>query len=262
MLSKDNESRYHRTWIIQIYNFMNIKHHFLSPNYDSRLNNIIDMIILHYTEMTFSDACQKLCDPLSKVSAHYLIAKDGAIYQLVDDTMRAWHAGQSYWQGREALNNSSIGIEIDNLGNEQFTISQMSSCAELCKALMNKYNIAPDKVLGHSDIAPNRKIDPGLYFDWAYLAKHNIGIQYNKEDINHSKDYTCENVQTKLRKLGYQIEVTGLWDSQTQHVIRAFQSHFCQKSLLSHGPDFYLNMNIEYHWDQESNDILDLLVNM
>lgn len=240
---------------------MHIKCHFLSPNFDQRPNDNIDMIILHYTEMEFNEAYNRLCDPTYKVSAHYLIAKDGIVYRLVDDKMRAWHAGKSYWQGKESLNDCSIGIEIDNMGDEPFTNTQMESCVALCQTLMRQYNIPPNRVLGHSDIAPDRKIDPGVYFNWLYLAKNNIGHQYQYIESNPDTEFHCHEVQQKLKQLGYKIEVTGLWDLQTQHVIRAFQAHFSQNSILTNGHNFYRNMDSKYTWDHNSNSILNFLVN-
>lgn len=246
---------------------MQIIHHFHSKNYDLRpeSKNPIRYIILHYTEMEFNEAVNRLCDPAAKVSSHYLIKKSGEIYQLVGDFYRAWHAGKSKWQHEEALNNSSIGIEIDNLGNEEFTDTQMQSVISLCKALMSKYRIHRDNVVGHSDIAPSRKIDPGMYFDWHSLAKNGIGINfprfpeseiifpdYNKQEIKR--------IQLNLKKIGYDTEVTGIVDKQTSDVFGAFQLHFNQKAILAQGgvnPPF--NPNRTYAFDNVSEKILDLL---
>lgn len=234
---------------------MQILRNFHSPNYDSRDNSPIEYIILHYTEISLEDAISKLCNKESKVSTHYVICANGEIEQLVDDEHRAWHAGESYWQGKEGLNKYSIGIEIDNLGNTPFSDKQMQSCVSLCKHLMQKYDIKRENVLGHSDIAPRRKIDPGIYFDWAYLAKHGIGLWYDMSLIKPSS-YECEEVQKSLFKLGYRIEITGMWDKQTSDVMRAFYAHFYNMPLLDLGHDIYSDLDMEYTWDPRANTIL------
>jgi len=202
---------------------MHIITNILSPNFEERPQGCAPrFIILHYTEMLFDDAISKLCDKNAKVSAHYLIKKTGEIYHLVADKYIAWHAGVSYWNGFEKLNDHSIGIEIDNMGDESFTDLQMNACIELCHFLMKKYYIPRENVLGHSDIAPDRKIDPGVFFDWKLLDKNGIGIKYG-HDI--SKMAIVEK-QQYLKNMGYKIEVTGELDEQTNYVIRAFDMHF------------------------------------
>lgn len=204
---------------------MNIITNILSPNFDERpLGCSHRFVILHYTEMLFDDAISKLCDKNAGVSAHYLIKKTGEIYNLVLDKYKAWHAGSSCWKGLEKLNDHSIGIEIDNMGNEPFTKQQMDSCIVLCHFLMQKYHIPRENVLGHSDIAPDRKLDPGMFFDWKLLDKNGIGIPC-KHDI---KDLSIVEKQQYLKDMGYKIEVTGELDEQTNYVIRAFDMHFCQ----------------------------------
>ena len=236
---------------------------FTSPNSDTRPNgSAINFIILHYTEMMFDDALAKLCDPSASVSAHYLLKEDGVIYQLVDDSMRSWHAGKSYWKGIEALNNCSIGIEIDNLGDRAFSDAQIKSCIKLCKYLMKKYDIKPHNVLGHSDIAPDRKIDPGIFFDWRMLASQNIGL-WPRGAVQTSKatrlsDYAS--VQSNLSKFGYKIDITGVLDRQTMDVIRAFQSRFCPHKIKS--LDVYRDLNAIYEWDQESEVVLSELLSI
>lgn len=138
---------------------------------------VIEYIILHYTEMSFEDAVERLCSPKYEVSAHYLIHKNGEIFQLVNDEDIAWHAGVSYWRGKERLNQNSIGIEMDNLGNTPFTEAQYDSLISLCKELMKKHKIPAENVIGHSDIAPDRKVDPGIFFDWQKLAREGIGME-------------------------------------------------------------------------------------
>ena len=148
-----------------------------SPNFDKRPKGTkINSIILHYTGMkTFHEAYERLCDKNSKVSSHYLIGRDGRIINLVDEKYRAWHAGVSEWKGIDNLNNNSIGIELENPGHEfgyiPFSKKQMEALVFLCKELKSRYYIKADWVLGHSDISPGRKLDPGEKFDWESIRK-------------------------------------------------------------------------------------------
>ena len=148
-----------------------------SPNFDKRpKGKKINSIIIHYTGMkTFDEAYKRLCNKNSKVSSHYLIGRDGKIINLVDEKNRAWHAGISEWKGIDNLNNNSIGIELENPGHEfgyiPFSKKQMEALVFLCKELKSKYDIKEDWVLGHSDISPERKLDPGDKFDWETIKK-------------------------------------------------------------------------------------------
>lgn len=239
---------------------MQIQYNFTSPNYNERPNNNIKFIILHYTEMTFDNAIDRLCDPESNVSAHYIIKDSGEIFNLVPEEKRAFHAGKSYWKGTEQINDSSIGIELDNLGNQPFTQNQMQSLIKLCKAIQRKYNILPENILAHSDIAPDRKIDPGIYFDWEMLNKNGIGLWpknlINQSTLEYKNPYI---IQTSLKKLGYKIDITSKFDKQTSYVTRAFQLHFCQKHLISLGKDPFNDRN-EYFWNEEIATILSTLL--
>ncbi|MEM9627162.1 MAG: N-acetylmuramoyl-L-alanine amidase [Pseudomonadota bacterium] len=167
----------------------------------------IDCLILHYTGMqTGGEALQRLCDPEAKVSAHYLIEEDGCILQLVDEQMRAWHAGVSYWQGRERLNDCSIGIEIVNPGHEwgyrSFTERQYQALEWLCPAIMERWAIPPMQVLAHSDVAPDRKEDPGELFDWKRLAASGIGIW--PED-GEGRARSVHEAINQLHQIGYSL---------------------------------------------------------
>jgi len=148
-----------------------------SPNFDKRPKGVkINSIIIHYTGMkTFNQAYKRLCDKKSKVSSHYLIGRDGRIMNLVDEKNRAWHAGFSHWKGIDNLNDISIGIELENPGHEfgyiPFSKKQMESLIFLCKKINKKYQIHPEWVLGHSDIAPKRKKDPGEKFNWKEIKR-------------------------------------------------------------------------------------------
>jgi N-acetylmuramoyl-L-alanine amidase len=153
-----------------------------SPNHDRRNDPArIDMLVLHYTGMQSAEAAiERLCDPDSRVSAHYVVEEGGAIWRLVHETRRAFHAGVSCWEGERDLNAVSLGIEIVNPGHEwgyrPFPEEQMASVEHLCRDLVSRHPIPPHRVVGHSDIAPDRKTDPGELFDWPRLARAGIGI--------------------------------------------------------------------------------------
>src|SRR5258708_2172054 len=139
------------------------------------------MLILHYTGMrTARDAIERLCDPTAQVSAHYVVDEDGAVLRLVPEERRAWHAGVSYWRGHTALNGRSIGIEIVNPGHEfgyrDFPALQMAAACDLCLAILARHPIPARNVVGHSDVAPDRKEDPGEKFRWGDLAREGVGI--------------------------------------------------------------------------------------
>ena len=145
-----------------------------SPNFNERRPNYV---IMHHT--THDDAERSLAtltDPVREVSAHYLVGRDGTIYYLVDELARAWHAGDSYWGGTRDLNSSSIGIELDNNGEEPFTEPQIASLLKLLADLKVRYKIPAANFLGHGDIAPGRKNDPGANFPWRLLAQHGFGL--------------------------------------------------------------------------------------
>lgn len=153
-----------------------------SPNQGSRGDPArIDMLVLHYTGMPSAQAAiERLCDPDARVSAHYVVEENGAVWRLVPETRRAFHAGLSCWEGENDLNAVSIGIEIVNPGHEwgyrQFPETQMASVEALCRDLLTRHPIPAHRVVGHSDIAPARKADPGELFDWLRLASAGIGI--------------------------------------------------------------------------------------
>ena len=153
-----------------------------SPNFGARPGDIaVDMMILHYTGMEGAEtALARMCDPEARVSAHYMIDEDGAVYRLVDESARAWHAGESSWRGASNINDRSIGIELVNPGHEfgyrPFPAVQMTALIDLCRDVLTRHAIPPANVLGHSDVAPTRKQDPGELFDWPALAAAGIGL--------------------------------------------------------------------------------------
>ena len=148
-----------------------------SSNYGLRkADTEIEFIILHYTAMSTEKSLERLCDPVHEVSCHYLIDPSGVCYQLVDDNKRAWHAGKSYWRGYHDLNSRSLGIELVNSGNEDYPEAQMKSLIKLLQHLIESLALNPKNILGHSDIAPARKLDPGKWFNWQKLSVNGVGF--------------------------------------------------------------------------------------
>lgn len=195
-----------------------------SPNHDARAPGAaIDMLILHYTGMQGgAEALDRLCDPASRVSAHYLVEEDGALYRLVDEERRAWHAGVSYWAGETGINGCSIGIEIVNPGHEfgyrPFPQAQMKAVIELCLDIQSRHVIPPNRVLGHSDVAPDRKQDPGELFDWRRLSVEGLGVWPEKLSEDDNLDETI--AQSLLTRIGYNPDTT------LPVLLTAFQRHF------------------------------------
>lgn len=149
-----------------------------SPNFGPRRNGLSpELIVIHYTAMDSAEAAlERLCDPGPEVSAHYLIGGDGRLWQMVSEDMRAWHAGAGRWQGREDVNSRSIGIELDNTGAHPFSDPQMSMLETLLARIMQRWSIPARGVIGHSDMAPARKFDPGPKFDWCRLARQGLAV--------------------------------------------------------------------------------------
>lgn len=183
------------------------------------------MLVLHYTGMvTAAAALGRLCDPAAAVSAHYLIAEDGAVLALVPEERRAWHAGASFWQGRENLNDVSIGIELANPGHEwgyrPFPEPQMRALERLAGELLRRRPIPPSRVVAHSDIAPTRKQDPGELFDWARLARAGIGL-WPEVTAPHPPDAAA--ARAALARIGYPLEPQGV---PLAAALTAFQRRF------------------------------------
>ncbi len=149
----------------------------LSPNHGDRRGQRPELVVLHYTGMADgASARARLCDPAAEVSAHWLIHENGQTEALVPEDRRAWHAGAGAWQGRDDVNSRSIGIELVNPGNEPFPEPQMAALERLLAQIMARWGIGPAGVIGHSDMAPGRKIDPGPRFDWARLALQGLAV--------------------------------------------------------------------------------------
>src|SRR6185437_14636545 len=179
-----------------------------SPNQDDRGVAKVDMLVLHYTGMPSAEAAlNRLCDPTAKVSAHYAIDEEGTIYAMVPEDRRAWHAGISYWAGGRDINARSIGIELVNPGHEfgyrAFAEPQIASLITLCRDILARHAIPAWRVLGHSDVAPMRKDDPGELFPWARLAEAGIGLWPTK-----GNDPGESAVADLLVRYGYDPEAT------------------------------------------------------
>jgi N-acetylmuramoyl-L-alanine amidase len=188
-----------------------------SPNHDDRGGAPIDILLLHYTGMATAEAAlARLCDPEAKVSAHYTIDEDGTVYVQVPEARRAWHAGQSFWAGVTDVNARSIGIELINPGHElgyrPFAPAQITALKNLCRDILARHPIPAARVLGHSDVAPARKIDPGELFPWAELADAGIGLWPVPQDSSLGAD--------ALARFGYDPSIAS------DEVIAAFQRHF------------------------------------
>ena len=217
-----------------------------SVNYDSR----VQIVVLHYTSTSLERSLELLTH--GPVSSHYLIGDTPpTIYKLVDENQRAWHAGESQWKGRTWLNSSSIGIEIVNKGFRDtpqgrvwypYTEGQVQSLIALLKDISTRYKIDPRNIIGHSDIAPLRKLDPGPLFPWKRLAEAGFGIWPNAQAVAREQALYASNVpsitwfQQQLALLGYETPQTGELDVATRHVLSAFQMHF-RPALFDGTPD-------------------------
>ncbi len=210
-----------------------------SANYGERRNNRApDMIVLHYTGMEDADgALNRLCKAGTDVSAHYVVLEDGRIVQCVAEARRAWHAGTSSWADETDINSCSIGIEIVNGGHDwgypDFPPRQIAAVIALCRGIMIRRSIPKDRVLGHSDVAPSRKKDPGEKFPWRLLANSGVGHWVRPARIAQGPTLTLgstgENVQAlqdTLASYGYGVPRNGHYDSATMEVVAAFQRHF------------------------------------
>ncbi len=203
-----------------------------SPNHGPRPSgSVIDMLILHYTGMPdAAGALERLCDPESRVSAHYLVDRDGTVTALVAEERRAWHAGVASWCGATDINDRSIGIELVNPGHRwgylPFPPEQMSVLAELCRGIVSRHAIDPGRVLGHSDVAPARKSDPGELFDWRGLALAGIGWWPDPDPVPRDwRPLPRAGVRAALRRIGYDCPDDGGRETD-RAVVRAFQSHW------------------------------------
>lgn len=218
----------------------------IEEKYKSKFfNNRIKFLVIHYTALNLKKSLKILTE--KKVSSHYLIPDNlingnKKIFLLTKEAFRAWHAGNSSWQERNNINDISIGIEIVNLGYKKgvfnkrcwipFTNYQIKILIELAKVIINKYNIDPTGIVGHNDIAPGRKVDPGPLFPWKILANNGIGAWYDTNRVHNiilnieKNKIDIFSLQNDLKKYGYELKITGKIDKQTKAVLQSFQMHF------------------------------------
>lgn len=212
-----------------------------SPNFAPRPAAVsIDILLLHYTGMESAEAAlERLGDATARVSAHYVVDEDGTVYWLVDEENRAWHAGEAFWAGATDINDRSVGVELVNPGHEfgyrPFPEAQMAALVTLAGEIVRRHAIPPSRVLGHSDVAPQRKRDPGELFDWARLARAGVGlwprvpeqapdpVAPNRPDTPAA---TVAEARALLARFGYEIAPEGPWDEAARNVVAAFQRHF------------------------------------
>src|SRR5208282_918315 len=209
-----------------------------SPNFGDRRGGPLNCLILHYTGMPTGEAAlDLLTDPASEVSSHYFVWEDGRIDQLVAERARAWHAGKAFWKGETDLNSISIGIEIVNPGHDggspPFPDRQIAATTALARDLLSRWNIPPERVLAHSDVAPGRKRDPGEAFPWRRLWEGGVGRWVEPAPIGGAALFRHEEegppvqaLQAMLALYGYGLELTGVYDRRTRAVVEAFQRHF------------------------------------
>ncbi|MFA7262631.1 MAG: N-acetylmuramoyl-L-alanine amidase [Caulobacter sp.] len=209
-----------------------------SPNFDAR-TKVPDMLVLHYTGMkTGAEALARLRDPEARVSSHYMVEEDGRIFRLVAEERRAWHAGRSFWKGEEGVNHASIGIEIVNPGHEfgyrPFPEAQIAAVIALVADIRGRWSIEDDRILGHSDVAPARKEDPGELFPWRRLAEAGHGVWAEADPApgeplaEGAEGVGVFALQAGLTRLGYDCAPTGKFDQTTREVVTAFQRHWVQ----------------------------------
>ena len=217
---------------------------FPSPNHGARAGERRpDMLILHYTGMADQgEALQWLANPLSQVSAHYFVFENGHIVQMVPEIRRAWHAGAGSWAGDTDINSCSIGVEIANPGHAgglpSFGEAQIAQVIALTRDICGRWDIRPDRVLAHSDVAPGRKEDPGEKFPWEHLHRAGVGhwvrpapVQDGRFFVRGDEGRPIEALQAMLGLYGYGIAVTGSYGEETENVVAAFQRHFRQERV-------------------------------
>ncbi len=221
-----------------------------SPNHNERPGGRLpDMLVLHYTGMrSAAEALDRLCDPAAQVSAHYTVDEDGTVFAHVPEDRRAWHAGVAFWQGETDVNGCSIGIELVNPGHEfgyrPFPAAQMRSTTDLCRRLVERYRIRPLRVAGHSDVAPERKTDPGELFDWPMLAAAGVGHWPGAAagEARGASDPIADDAAERatagaaLRRIGYDwpegaADTTERDGARQRAILAAFQRRFRPASI-------------------------------
>jgi len=208
-----------------------------SPNFGPRTKGPPHMLVLHYTGMPTGEAAlARLRDPAAEVSAHYMVEEDGRVFRLVPEERRAWHAGKSFWRGETDVNSASIGVEIVNPGHEfgyrAFPQPQIAAVTALVGDIRSRWTIVDVDVVGHSDVAPDRKEDPGELFPWKHLAEAGHGLWVEAPaapgpSLAEGEESTAVfALQAGFTRLGYDSAPTGKFDDHTAAVVRAFQRHW------------------------------------
>ena len=216
-----------------------------SPNHGDRRGARPDLVVLHYTAMQPAEAAlTRLCDPASQVSAHYLIAEDGRVWRLVDESRRAWHAGAGAWGEVSDVNSRSIGVELSNPGDAPFPAPQIAALERLLRDVCARWAIPPERVIGHACMAPLRKRDPGRRFDWRALARGGLAVWLDggsdggsgdgrgggrgggRDDGRGGAPAPAAAFQQAARRFGYPACDSGAWDARTLALAAAFQSRF------------------------------------
>jgi N-acetylmuramoyl-L-alanine amidase len=209
-----------------------------SPNFNERAGEgVPDILIMHYTGMQSCEAAvARLTSAEARVSSHYTVDEDGTIYRHVPEALRAWHAGVSHWRGATDINSRSVGIEIVNPGHEfgyrAYPDVQIAAVVQLSKGIVSRHRIPPRNVIGHSDIAPGRKSDPGELFPWKQFAREGLGLWVEAKagrEVPLARADTGPRVaelQALLVRYGYGLELTSVYDERTEIVVSAFQRHF------------------------------------
>ena len=210
-----------------------------SPNHGPRKADVVDFLILHYTGMRSAEAAlDRLCDPAAEVSAHYVVDEDGTVFQLVDEDRRAWHAGVASWGPVSDINSRSIGIELVNPGHEfgyrDFPEAQIAALLELAAGIVARHPIAPEHVLGHSDVAPGRKRDPGERFPWRDVAEAGLGLwpalvvpMVDGPTLAPGRPGPAvAALRGRLAALGYGLAAGEAYDRATRDTVAALQRHW------------------------------------
>ncbi len=215
-----------------------------SPNFNDR-RTPVDMLVLHYTGMETAEAAlARMRDPAAQVSAHYMVDEAGLVFRLVPEDKRAWHAGVSSWRGDQDLNSHSIGVEIVNGGHDfpdetgappTYPDAQIAAVISLCRAILTRHPIPASRIVGHSDIAPSRKRDPGEHFPWRRLAEAGVGFwprSPNSDAVmgagltGRDQGEAVRRLQRALFDIGYDLEQSGVFDAATECAVTAFQRRF------------------------------------
>ncbi len=241
---------------------MKLINKFKSPNFDNRKFSKIDLIIIHYTALKdYQESISYLCNPANKVSCHFLISQKGKIYSLVDENKRAWHAGISYWNNYRDINSKSFGIELDyseKFSNNNFNLDMMRSLKTLIRYLIKKYNIKNYNILGHSDVAPFRKKDPGRYFPWNNLIKSKLIYNPKIKNILKKNDvlewFKKNKIISKKQKAIFILSFLGYDTSEVKKnkylfklLLVAYQSRYIQDNINGSLDEITFNFLMQHY---------------